>query len=147
MIQPNFSRGNPPGCPRTAVGAGAFDPEFTILVCDDERHVVRLIQVNLQKLGFKVLTAFNGKEALDLTRSEHPGLLILDTMMPVLTGYEVLKALREDPEFESLPIILLSAKCEDKDVFEAYHRGADMYLTKPFNPMELASFVDVLGHR
>jgi two-component system alkaline phosphatase synthesis response regulator PhoP/two-component system response regulator VicR len=62
-------------------------------------------------------------------------------MMPYMDGFEVLKNLRKDPEFENLPVIMLTAKAQDKDVFEGYHYGADMYLTKPFNPIELVTFV------
>ena len=88
-----------------------------------------------------MVTAFDGKEGLEKVRSEKPGLLVLDVMMPYMDGFEVLKSLRRDPETENLPVIMLTAKAQDKDVFEGYHYGADMYLTKPFNPMELISFV------
>ncbi len=116
-------------------------PPLKILVCDDERHIVRLIQVNLERQGYQVLTAYDGKEGLEKVRSEKPDLLVLDVMMPYMDGFEVLKALRREPETEALPVIMLTAKAQDKDVFEGYHYGADMYLTKPFNPMELVSFV------
>jgi two-component system alkaline phosphatase synthesis response regulator PhoP len=112
-----------------------------ILVCDDERHIVRLIQVNLERQGYEVVTAFDGKEGLEKIRSEKPNMVVLDVMMPYMDGFEVLKTLRREPETESLPVIMLTAKAQDKDVFEGYHYGADMYLTKPFNPMELVAFV------
>ncbi len=112
-----------------------------ILVCDDERHIVRLIQVNLERQGYQVVTAFDGKEGLEKIRAEKPNLVVLDVMMPYMDGFEVLKALRREPETEALPVIMLTAKAQDKDVFEGYHYGADMYLTKPFNPMELVTFV------
>lgn len=112
-----------------------------VLVCDDERHIVRLIQVNLERQGYTVVTAFDGKEGLEKIRSEKPNLCVLDVMMPYMDGFEVLKALRREPETENLPVIMLTAKAQDKDVFEGYHYGADMYLTKPFNPMELVTFV------
>lgn len=112
-----------------------------ILVCDDERHIVRLIQVNLEKQGYQVVTAFDGKEGLEKVKSEKPDLLVLDVMMPYMDGFEVLKSLRKEPETQDLPVIMLTAKAQDKDVFEGYHYGADMYLTKPFNPMELVTFV------
>ncbi|HRK21722.1 MAG TPA: response regulator [Fimbriimonadaceae bacterium] len=112
-----------------------------ILVCDDERHIVRLIQVNLERQGWDVVTAFDGKEGLEKIRSEKPNLVVLDVMMPYMDGFEVLKSLRREPETEALPVIMLTAKAQDKDVFEGYHYGADMYLTKPFNPMELVTFV------
>ena len=112
-----------------------------VLVCDDERHIVRLIQVNLERQGYTVVTAFDGKEGLEKIRSEKPNLVVLDVMMPYMDGFEVLKTLRREPETENLPVIMLTAKAQDKDVFEGYHYGADMYLTKPFNPMELVAFV------
>src|SRR2546421_6216306 len=112
-----------------------------ILVCDDERHIVRLIQVNLERQGYTVTTAFDGKEGLEKIRTEKPDLVVLDVMMPYMDGFEVLKTIRREPETENLPVIMLTAKAQDKDVFEGYHYGADMYLTKPFNPMELVTFV------
>lgn len=112
-----------------------------ILVCDDERHIVRLIQVNLERQGYQVVTAYDGKEGLEKVRSEKPNMMVLDVMMPYMDGFEVLKTLRRDPDTENLPVIMLTAKAQDKDVFEGYHYGADMYLTKPFNPMELVTFV------
>lgn len=112
-----------------------------ILVCDDERNIVRMIQVNLEKQGYQVVTAYDGKEGLEKVRSEKPDLLVLDVMMPYMDGFEVLKALRREPATESLPVIMLTAKAQDKDVFEGYHYGADMYLTKPFSPRELISFI------
>lgn len=112
-----------------------------VLVCDDERHIVRLIQVNLERHGFNVVTAFDGKEGLERIRAEKPNVVVLDVMMPYMDGFEVLKSLRRDPETATVPVIMLTAKAQDKDVFEGYHYGADMYLTKPFNPMELVSFV------
>ena len=116
-----------------------------ILVCDDERHIVRLIQVNLERQGYQVVTAYDGKEGLEKVKSEKPDMVVLDVMMPYMDGFEVLKHIRRDPETESLPVIMLTAKAQDKDVFEGYHYGADMYLTKPFNPMELISFVKRIG--
>jgi len=112
-----------------------------VLVCDDERHIVRLIQVNLERQGYIVVTAFDGKEGLEKIRAEKPNIVVLDVMMPYMDGFEVLKTIRREPETENLPVIMLTAKAQDKDVFEGYHYGADMYLTKPFNPMELVTFV------
>ena len=116
-------------------------PPLKVLVCDDERHIVRLIQVNLERQGYNVVTAFDGKEGLEKIRSEKPNVVVLDVMMPYMDGFEVLKTIRREPETENLPVIMLTAKAQDKDVFEGYHYGADMYLTKPFNPMELVTFV------
>lgn len=112
-----------------------------IVVCDDERSIVRLIQVNLEKQGYQVVTAYDGKEGLEKIKAERPDLVVLDVMMPYMDGFEVLKNLRRDPDYQELPVIMLTAKAQDKDVFDGYHYGADMYLTKPFNPIELITFV------
>lgn len=112
-----------------------------ILVCDDERSIVRLIQVNLERQGWEVVTAYDGKEGLEKIRSEKPDICVLDVMMPYMDGFEVLKNLRREPETQNLPVVMLTAKAQDKDVFEGYHFGADVYLTKPFNPMELVTFI------
>lgn len=112
-----------------------------ILVCDDERSIVRLIQVNLERQGWEVVTAYDGKEGLEKIMSEKPDICVLDVMMPYMDGFEVLKNLRREPSTQKLPVVMLTAKAQDKDVFEGYHYGADVYLTKPFNPMELVTFI------
>ncbi|MDW8050852.1 MAG: response regulator [Armatimonadota bacterium] len=112
-----------------------------ILVVDDERHIVRLIQVNLERQGYQVVTAHDGKEALEKVKSEHPDLVVLDVMMPYMDGFEVLRTLRRNPETADLPVIMLTAKAQDQDVLRGWQEGVDMYLTKPFNPQELITFV------
>ena len=112
-----------------------------ILVVDDEPHIVRLVQVNLEKAGYIVTTASNGKEALEAVDSEQPDLMVLDVMMPEMDGMETLKRLKGNPETDEIPVILLTAKAHDADVFEGWKSGADLYLTKPFNPSELLLFV------
>jgi two-component system alkaline phosphatase synthesis response regulator PhoP/two-component system response regulator VicR len=113
----------------------------TILACDDEKHIVRLIQVNLERAGYTVLTAHDGKEGLEKVRSEKPDLVVLDVMMPMMDGFEVLRNLKGDPATRDIPVIMLTAKAQDADVFRGWQSGVDCYLTKPFNPMELLSFV------
>ncbi len=112
-----------------------------ILVVDDEPHIVRLVQVNLQKAGYTVSTASNGREALEAVANEQPDLMVLDVMMPEMDGLETLKRLKGNPETDDIPVILLTAKAQDADVFEGWKSGADLYLTKPFNPGELLLFV------
>lgn len=112
-----------------------------ILAVDDERHIVRLVEVNLQRAGYEVVTAYDGKEALDKVKSEKPDLVVLDVMMPYMDGFEVLKNLKADPETAEIPVIMLTAKAQDADVFRGWQSGVDCYLTKPFNPMELLTFV------
>jgi two-component system alkaline phosphatase synthesis response regulator PhoP/two-component system response regulator VicR len=114
----------------------------TVLAVDDERAIVRLIQVNLERVGYRVLTASDGKEALDVVASEHPDLVVMDIMMPRMDGFEALNKLKKDPATRDLPVILLTARAQDRDVFYGYTNGAHCYLTKPFDPRELISFVD-----
>ncbi|HLK59395.1 MAG TPA: response regulator [Chthonomonadaceae bacterium] len=112
-----------------------------ILAVDDERSIVRLIQVNLERHGFQVVTAFDGKQGLEKVASEKPDMVVLDVMMPYMDGFEVLHELRKDPATRELPVIMLTAKANDHDIFQGYKSGADCYLTKPFNPLELINFV------
>jgi two-component system alkaline phosphatase synthesis response regulator PhoP/two-component system response regulator VicR len=113
----------------------------TILAVDDERHIVRLVQVNLERNGYRVLTAADGKEALEKIAAEHPDLVVMDVMMPYMDGFEALHRLRQDPATRNLPVIMLTAKAMDHDVYEGWRAGADCYLTKPFNPHELLAFI------
>ena len=112
-----------------------------ILAVDDERHIVRLVEVNLQRAGYEVVTAYDGREALEKVKAEKPDLVVLDVMMPYMDGFEVLKNLKADPETAEIPVIMLTAKAQDADVFRGWQSGVDCYLTKPFNPMELLTFV------
>ncbi|OFX14782.1 MAG: two-component system response regulator [Armatimonadetes bacterium RBG_16_58_9] len=112
-----------------------------ILAVDDEKHIVRLVQVNLERAGYEVVTANDGKEALEKVASENPDLVVLDVMMPYMDGFEVLQNLRRSPATRDIPVIMLTAKAQDADVFKGWQSGVDCYLTKPFNPMELLSFV------
>ena len=112
-----------------------------ILAVDDEPNIVRLIQVNLMRQGYQVETANNGVEALAKIRESMPDLLVSDVMMPEMGGFELLKNIRMDPALKDLPVIMLTAKTQDTDVLTGYAGGADMYLTKPFNPAELLQFV------
>lgn len=112
-----------------------------ILVVDDERHIVRLVQVNLERAGYQVVAAFDGKEALKKVSSEKPDLVVLDVMMPYMDGFQVLKQMKADAATKDIPVIMLTAKAQDADVFRGWASGVDMYLTKPFNPLELMTFV------
>jgi two-component system alkaline phosphatase synthesis response regulator PhoP/two-component system response regulator VicR len=112
-----------------------------ILAVDDEPNIVRLIQVNLERHGYQVETANNGAQALAKIRENRPDLLVSDVMMPEMDGFELLSSIRRDPALSDLPVIMLTAKAQDANVMEGYSRGADMYLTKPFNPAELLQFV------
>lgn len=112
-----------------------------ILAVDDEKHIVRLVQINLQKEGYEVVTASTGREALQQIERENPDLVIMDVMMPEMGGFEALQILKADEKTAQIPVIMLTAKAQDSDVFEGWKSGADLYLTKPFNPQELLTFV------
>lgn len=112
-----------------------------ILAVDDEKHIVRLIQVNLERAGYQVVTAFDGIEALKKVQEENPDLVVLDVMMPQMDGFETLKNLKANPQTRDIPVIMLTAKAQDADVFRGWQSGVDCYLTKPFNPLELLTFV------
>lgn len=112
-----------------------------ILAVDDERHIVRLVQINLVKEGYEVVTASNGREAIEKAREIKPDLIVMDVMMPEMDGFEALEKMKADPELMAIPVIMLTAKAQDADVFSGWQKGADLYLTKPFNPSELLTFV------
>jgi two-component system alkaline phosphatase synthesis response regulator PhoP/two-component system response regulator VicR len=112
-----------------------------VLVVDDERHIVRLVQVNLERQGYEVLTAYDGVECLEKAKAEKPDLIVLDVMMPRMDGFEALQRLKSDPETNHIPVIMLTARAQDRDVLQGYTYGADLYLTKPFSPLELISLV------
>jgi two-component system, OmpR family, alkaline phosphatase synthesis response regulator PhoP len=113
-----------------------------ILVVDDERHIVRLVEVNLQRAGYDVVTAYDGIEALEKVKSEKPDMLVLDVMMPRKDGFEVLQDLQANPGTADIPVIMLTAKAQDADIFKGWSSGVSSYLTKPFNPRELLTFVE-----
>lgn len=116
----------------------------TILIADNEPLILRVIKFNLEKAGYRVLTALNGKEALDIALTELPNLLILDIMMPKYTGYEVCSILKNNPRTKSIPIIILTAKGEDVNGEKGFKAGADAYETKPFSPKALLQKVKEL---
>lgn len=108
-----------------------------ILVVDDEIYIVHILEFSLTMEGYSVLTASDGEEALRIIEQERPDLVVLDIMMPKLDGYEVCKRLRQDEQFRSLPVILLSAKGRPMDREAGLSAGADDYITKPFSPRKL----------
>ena len=109
-----------------------------ILVCDDDKEIVEAIEIYLSQEGHEVLKAYDGEEALKVLRREHADLLVIDVMMPKLDGIRATLKVREE---NNMPIIILSAKSEDADKILGLNVGADDYLTKPFNPLELVARV------
>ena len=113
-----------------------------VLAVDDESNVTRLVQLILQRAGYRVTTAADGAQALDRIREDRPDLLISDITMPHLDGIELLRRLKADPVTASIPVLLLSAKSQDADIFEAKRSGAETYLCKPFSPAQLLEAVE-----
>ena len=111
---------------------------YTILVCDDDKEIVEAIEIYLSQEGYRILKAYDGAEAIQLLEKEDVNLLILDVMMPKLDGIRATLKIREN---NSVPIIILSAKSEDSDKILGLNVGADDYVTKPFNPLELVARV------
>jgi len=109
-----------------------------ILVCDDEKDIVNALRIYLTGEGFEVVEAFNGKEALQILEKEEIHLVLMDIMMPVMDGIEAMVELRKA---YNIPVILLTAKSEDMDKVLGLNVGADDYITKPFNPVELIARV------
>ncbi|WP_209970855.1 response regulator transcription factor [Paenibacillus eucommiae] len=112
---------------------------ITVLIADDEAEIAELIALHLKKEGYHYVIASDGKEAIQAVQTQSIDLAILDIMMPKLDGYEVTRQIREQHQ---MPIIFLSAKTSDMDKISGLVRGADDYMTKPFNPMELIARVN-----
>ncbi|MFZ5631575.1 MAG: response regulator [Bacillota bacterium] len=110
---------------------------YRILVVDDEQHIVELIRYNLEKEGYGVLTALDGKAAVDIARRENPDLILLDVMLPNLDGLSACRVLRQNEVTRKIPIIMLSARGEELDKVLGLEMGADDYVTKPFSTREL----------
>ena len=108
-----------------------------ILVVDDETDILTLLEYNLEKAGFKVVSANDGPDAIEITKRERPDLIILDIMLPSMEGTEVCKILKGGDATRHIPIIMLTAKGEEMDRIVGFELGADDYITKPFSPREL----------
>ena len=111
---------------------------MNILVCDDDREIVDAIEIYLNQEGYRVLKAYDGEQALEVLKTESVQLVIIDIMMPKLDGIRATIKIRES---NSVPVIFLSAKSEDTDKIHGLNVGADDYVTKPFNPLELVARV------
>jgi len=121
-----------------------FVPDPNVLLVDDDPVILKLLQVNFEMEGFHVSTAHNGVEGLEKARAERPDIVLLDIMMPGMDGLAVTRALKGDPDTRDIPIILLSAKAQASDIQAGKEIGADDYLTKPFDPLELLERVNDL---
>ena len=118
----------------------------TILLAEDEPQTAQLIEFKLKQAGFEVAHATDGESALTLVAATQPVLIILDGLMPVMDGFEVLRRLKESPRFQRIPVIMLTARSRDKDVVSGLELGAADYMVKPFSPSELLARVrKILG--
>ena len=111
---------------------------YNILICDDEKDIVNALKIYLSDDNYRTFAAYNGRQALDIIHSSEIHLALMDIMMPQMDGIEALRAIREE---YNIPVILLSAKSEDTDKILGLNMGADDYITKPFNPVELQARV------
>jgi two-component system, OmpR family, alkaline phosphatase synthesis response regulator PhoP len=118
-----------------------------ILVVDDDRQIVRLVQSYLEQAGYLVLTAYDGETALRLIRTQRPDLVVLDLMLPHRDGWEITRLVRATPQLTTLPILVLTARIDDADKIVGLELGADDYVTKPFNPREVLARVHAVLRR
>ena len=112
-----------------------------ILVAEDDAVTRQLLEFKLKQLGCTVVSARDGEEAMKLAQEEKPGLIILDCLMPVIDGFEVLRRLKESPELRKIPVLMLTVKAKDNDIVTCLELGAEDYMTKPFSPAELMARV------
>lgn len=119
----------------------------TVLIIEDERDIVEILEYNLKREGFNVLSATNGEKGLELAQKARPAVIILDLMLPGLDGIEVAKRLRQDPNTREIAILMLTAKSEESDIILGLGVGADDYVVKPFRMKELIARVKALLRR
>ena len=119
----------------------------TILVVDDEKDIRELVQYNLERAGYRVVTCRDGAEGLKRAQASPPDAVILDLLMPAMDGLNVLRSLRTEPGTATLPVLLLTARDSEMDKLLGFEYGADDYLTKPFSPRELTARVNALLRR
>jgi len=112
-----------------------------VLIVDDDPAIVVSLKFLMEQCGYDVLLAYDGEEALDLTRSHHPDLVLLDIMLPGIDGYRVCEIIRRDPLLKAVRIVFLTAKGNEEDIAKGLVLGADAYLTKPFANKDLVAMV------
>ena len=116
----------------------------TVLVVEDDPVILRLLEVNFEMEGFRVLLAHDGAEGIEVARREHPDVVVTDVMMPGTSGLDLVRTLKGDEGTKAMPILLLSAKAQASDVQDGLEAGADDYVTKPFEPVDLVDRVNAL---
>ncbi len=118
-----------------------------ILIVDDEKDIVKMLDYNFKKEGYRTVTAYDGEDGLDFAKKEHPDIILLDLMLPGMDGLEVCKALKKEEKTSSIPIIMLTAKTQEADKVVGLELGADDYVTKPFSLKELLARVKAILRR
>ncbi len=116
----------------------------TVLLVEDDPTILTLLEVNFEMEGFEVVRAEDGRQGLEAARSEKPDVIVSDVMMPEMSGLEMVAALKADEDTAGIPVILLSAKAQGSDVRQGHEAGADEYVTKPFEPLDLIDRVNAL---
>tara|TARA_B100000575_G_C23141710_1_gene664575 strand:- start:2456 stop:3133 length:678 start_codon:yes stop_codon:yes gene_type:complete len=119
----------------------------TILVVDDERDILDLLEYNLKKVGFNVFKAENGEEGISKAKENRPDLILLDIMMPKMDGLEAVEIMRTDSDLKKTPIIFLTAKSDEKTEIESLNKGGDDYITKPISTIKLVSRIKAVLRR
>ena len=119
-------------------------PAPTVLVVEDDPTILQLLEVNFEMEGFIVVRAEDGEQGLAAARETKPDVVVSDVMMPKMSGLELVKALKASPDTRSIPVILLSAKAQGADVRGGLEAGADDYVTKPFEPLDLIDRVNAV---
>ena len=117
---------------------------YNVLVCDDEKDIVSALQIYLKSEGYQVFSAYNGKEALKIINREDIQLVLMDIMMPVMDGFQLVEEMKE---FKDIPVIMLTAKSQSADKLRGFSLGIDDYVTKPFDPDELLARVKTILKR
>jgi two-component system, OmpR family, alkaline phosphatase synthesis response regulator PhoP len=118
-----------------------------ILIVEDEKDIVKMLEYNFKKEGYRTLSCYDGEEVMDLALRERPDIIILDLMLPGMGGLEVCKMLKKEEKTQSIPIIMLTAKAQESDKIVGLELGADDYITKPFSPRELLARIKAVLRR
>ncbi len=118
-----------------------------IVVAEDNPQIARLVTFKLEREGFEPVWARDGEEALALIREHRPDLVVMDVMMPMMDGFEVLQALKMDECCRSIPVIMLTARAQEQDVLQGFGLGAEDYMVKPFRPAELVARIQKILNR
>jgi len=117
-----------------------------ILVVEDEAELTGAIQIRLEQAGYEVLLAYDGQQALEKARGENPDLIVLDLMLPKIDGFKVCRMLKFDEKYKKIPVVMLTARAQEKDETLGYEVGADAFITKPFKYQVLLSKIrELLG--